>query len=138
MTATRPGAWLPALLLTACPLVAGAGEPMGSHIEAAELLRLIEAGSAPTIVDVRTRSEFESGHVPGALHMPFWAVFARASDLSEPADQPIVVYCEHGPRAGLAKAALRAVGFREVLYLEGHMSDWKRAGLPQEITAPPP
>ena len=53
-----------------------------------------------------------------------------------PPDEPVVVYCEHGPRAGLAKAALRAAGFREVLYLEGHMSGWKRAELPQEATTP--
>jgi rhodanese-related sulfurtransferase len=105
-----------------------------SHISQDELLRAIEAGDAPAIVDVRTRRAFEKGHVPGALHIPFWAMAWRASQVPTPPDELVVVYCEHGPRAGLAKAALRAAGFHEVLYLEGHMSGWKRAGLPQEAT----
>ncbi|HEY5658989.1 MAG TPA: rhodanese-like domain-containing protein [Myxococcota bacterium] len=109
-----------------------------SHISQADLLRQIEAGDAPVVVDVRSRREFERGHVPGALHIPFWAMPARASEISSAAEEPIVIYCEHGPRAALAKAALRAAGFRKVLYLEGHMSGWKRAGLPQEAAPPPP
>jgi rhodanese-related sulfurtransferase len=109
-----------------------------SHISSADLLRAIETGGAPAIVDVRSGREFAKGHVPGALHIPFWAMLPRSSEIPTPPDEAVVVYCEHGPRAGLAKAALRAAGFRKVLYLEGHMSGWKRAGLPQEITAPPP
>jgi hydroxyacylglutathione hydrolase len=92
----------------------------------------IEAGSAPTIVDVRSRSEFERGHVPGAIHIPFWAVMGRASEIPTPRDVPVVVYCAHGPRAGMAKAGLKMSGFRSVVYLEGHMTAWEEAGLPQE------
>jgi rhodanese-related sulfurtransferase len=109
-----------------------------SHISPAALLLAIETGGAPAIVDVRSGREFEKGHVPGALHIPFWAMLSRSSEIPTPPDESVVIYCEHGPRAGLAKAALRAAGFRQVLYLEGHMSGWKRAGLPQEITAPSP
>jgi len=109
-----------------------------SHISSADLLRAIETGGAPAIVDVRSGREFEQGHVPGALHIPFWAMLSRFSEIPTTPDEPVILYCEHGPRAGLAKAALRAAGFHKVLYLEGHMSGWKRAELPQEITAPPP
>jgi len=111
----------------------GAGE-RESHISAQELLARIAAGTAPTIVDVRSGSEFESGHVPGAIHIPFWAAFARASQIPTPPDQPVVIYCAHGPRAGLAKAALRSAGYRHVVYLEGHMTGWQRAGLPEEVS----
>ncbi|MDH5305952.1 MAG: rhodanese-like domain-containing protein [Myxococcales bacterium] len=103
-----------------------------SPISAAELLARIEAGNAPVILDVRSHSEFEHAHIPGALHVPFWAIAARASALPDSARQEIVVYCEHGPRAGLAKGALRLSGFPRVRYLAGHMAAWKRAGLPQE------
>ena len=109
-----------------------------SHISPAALLLAIETGGAPAIVDVRSGREFKKGHVPGALHIPFWAMLSRSSEIPTPPDEPVVIYCEHGPRAGLAKAALRAAGFRQVIYLEGHMSGWKRAELPQEIAAPPP
>jgi rhodanese-related sulfurtransferase len=114
-----------------------ADDTYGSHIEPSELLRLIEAGHAPTVIDVRTRREFDAGHVPGALHIPFWAVLGRASEVPTPRDSPIVLYCAHGPRAGFAKAAFRLSGFEQILYLEGHMSGWKKAGLPQAESESP-
>jgi len=130
------GLLIPLLVLTFGPLAVRADDRSGSHIEPSELLRQIEAGDAPTVVDVRSRREFDKGHVPGALHIPFWAALSRSSDLPTPRDSPIVLYCEHGPRAGVAKAAFRLSGFEQVLYLDGHMSGWKKAGLPLEGSIP--
>jgi len=103
-----------------------------SHIDAGELLAAIDSGRPPAILDVRSRREFDQGHVPGAVHFPFWAAFSRAGSLPGSRDAPVVVYCEHGPRAGMAKLALRRAGFHDVRYLRGHMSGWKKAGRPQE------
>jgi rhodanese-related sulfurtransferase len=95
-----------------------------------DLLQRISAGTAPAILDVRSRAEFDAGHVPGALHVPFWKLVSQPPSLSLSPDETIVVYCGHGPRARLAGAALRRRGFRRVEYLEGHMSQWRRAGFP--------
>ena len=92
----------------------------------------LNSGARPTVLDVRSRWEFARGHVPGAVHIPFWTLPMRVSELSQSRDLPVVVYCGHGPRAWFAGAVLRANGFRQVVYLEGHMSKWKRAGLPQQ------
>ena len=92
------------------------------------LLARIEAGTAPTILDVRSRWEYAAGHVPGAVHIPFWTLPARVPEISASPSDPIVVYCGHGPRAYLAGIVLRAAGFRHVSYLEGHMQKWRRAG----------
>jgi len=97
----------------------------------------IEAGSPPPIIDVRSQSEYDAGHVPGAIHIPFWAAYGRASEIPAGPDDEIVVYCAHGPRAGLAKAGFRLAGFHHVVYLEGHMTGWEKAGLPQEAARPP-
>jgi rhodanese-related sulfurtransferase len=99
---------------------------------ASALLALISRGSAPTILDVRSRAEYEGGHVPGARHVPFWKLLGPAADIRTSPDDPLVVYCGHGPRARLAGAALRRRGFRRVEYLEGHMSAWRQARLPEE------
>ena len=45
---------------------------------------------------------------------------------------PIVVYCQHGPRAGVAWAALRLAGYTNVRYLDEHMAGWIAAGLRRE------
>jgi rhodanese-related sulfurtransferase len=86
----------------------------------------------PAILDVRSRSEFARGHVPGAIHIPFWLLPARIADLSTLRERPIVVYCGHGPRAWFAQALLRSRGYRNVALLDGHMAAWRRAGLREE------
>ena len=84
------------------------------------------------VLDVRSHREYREGHVPGAAHLPFWAVLARAGQLRASRDTPITVYCAHGPRAWIAKAALRARGYRRVSLLKGHMRAWKKEGRPLE------
>lgn len=103
-----------------------------THITAAELNTLLQAGRAPVIVDVRSDHEYRAGHVPGAVHLPFWLAFARADEIAASKDDLVVVYCAHGPRAGIGKAALLLEGFTQVRYLQGHMSGWYQAELPVE------
>ena len=99
---------------------------------ASVLFTRFSAGTAPAVLDVRTRAEFTQGHVPGATHIPFWKLLTEEPEIPVSFDDPLVVYCEHGPRAWLAGAALRRRGFRRVVYLEGHMSHWRRAGYREE------
>jgi rhodanese-related sulfurtransferase len=102
------------------------------RISAEALLRRIESGAAPVILDVRSRTEFANGHVPGARHVPFWWVSRRIGELSIPGDAELVVYCGHGPRAVIAGRALRRKGFTRIRYLEGHFSRWRRARFREE------
>jgi len=120
------------LLLLSCFFLAGctAGDDTQTHIINADLRDRIAAGDPPVILDVRSGWEYRKGHVPGAVHMPFWATFSRAGQLTVPRDQPVVVYCEHGPRASVARYALQRAGFATVLHLRGHMAGWRKAGLP--------
>ena len=103
------------------------------RISAEALLRRIESGAAPVILDVRSRAEFARGHVPGARHIPFWRVSRRIGELSVPGDAELVVYCGHGPRAGMAGRALRRKGFTRIAYLDGHFSQWRSAGFREEV-----
>jgi rhodanese-related sulfurtransferase len=96
-------------------------------ITPAELRDAIAAGRAPTILDVRSKREFAGDHVPGAINIPFHQVGARAGDVPSTPDDPLVVYCGHGPRAWVAARALRAHGFSNVMYLKGHWAAWKRS-----------
>lgn len=117
----------PVLLLIFLSACGGNGK---THIRQAELMQLIESGNAPVIIDVRSDSEYAASHVPGAIHIPFWSAFStdQLDDLTQ--EELLVLYCEHGPRAGIAKFAFSMDGFDNLVYLEGHMSGWKQAGLP--------
>ena len=44
----------------------------------------------------------------------------------------LVITCEHGPRALMAKRLLAIYGYRNTTLLDGHMLGWRRAGLPLE------
>ncbi len=90
------------------------------------------------IVDVRTRGEYDAGHVPDAIHIPFYALLAGGDGLPASREQTVVVYCEHGPRAGVAKLALWLRGYEDVRYLDGHMSGWKARGLPVQTAVSAP
>lgn len=123
---------LAALVLLAVGAGGCASGAVTDRVTPQALLAAIDAGTAPVIVDVRTRREYEAGHVPGAIHVPFYTLLVRQDDVPGPREGPVVVYCEHGPRAGVARLALRMTGFTDVRYLDGHMAGWKVQGLRRE------
>jgi rhodanese-related sulfurtransferase len=100
---------------------------------AVALMEQIAKGTAPVILDVRSQHEFSSGHIPGALHVPFWKIASESRKLSAFREKPIVVYCGHGPRAYIAGAVLRRRGFQSVAYLKGHMRRWRSLKFPVEV-----
>jgi phage shock protein E len=106
--------------------------PASSEITAGELLTLIKAGKAPRIIDVRSQKEFDQGHVPGAALIPFWRLVIGSQDVPADPHDVLVLYCGHGPRAYMAGSALRRRGFERIVYLKGHMTGWRRQGLPVE------
>ncbi len=84
------------------------------------------------ILDVRSEAEFTRGHVPGAVNLSHDRLAARLEELDAARDQPIVVYCESGRRAGLAADVLREAGFSDIRHLTGDMSDWRSKERPTE------
>ncbi|MEW6358793.1 MAG: DsrE/DsrF/DrsH-like family protein [Planctomycetota bacterium] len=68
-------------------------------------------------LDVRTKDEFELGHISDAMHIPVDDLRNRISDV--PKDRPLVVYCGSGLRAYNACRALMLSGFADVRNLTG-------------------
>mgnify|MGYP006294708505 CR=1 FL=1 len=95
-----------------------------------DLLESLKRKDAPVVVDVRSGMEYNAGHIQGALHIPFFSVLWRKRKLPADKRHPIVLTCEHGPRAGIAKFLLSLSGYRNVRHLEGHMSAWKNNNMP--------
>jgi len=103
-----------------------------AHLPRPDLASLIESGKAPVIVDVRSEGEYQRDHVKGALHIPFYSLRGHADRLPAEEGTFTVLYCEHGPRAGLGRILLWFSGYGNVRYLEGHMKAWRSDGLPVE------
>ncbi len=76
-----------------------------------EATKWIEQGAL--LVDVRSTSEFASGSLPGALHIPHDEASARITEFGRK-DQPIVVFCARGGRAARVKSLLESQGWTQV------------------------
>ncbi len=114
-------------LLVCLSLSALAAE--STPIAPADLAALIEADKAPLILDMRTQSEYDAGHVPGAVRFPHDQLESRIAELGEPRD--VVVYCRSGRRSGLIQPVLEKHGFH-VRQLDGSWLAWESARMPQE------
>ncbi len=96
------------------------------QIDAAGAAEMVTARDA-VVVDVRSRSEWTTGHIEGALHIPLPQLGRRLREV--PAGKTVVAVCRSGHRSTLAARTLTAAG-REALSLRGGMNAWGRAGLP--------
>ena len=81
-----------------------------------------------TVVDVRNASEWDAGHIAGALHIPLGYLGDRTAEI--PAGKPVVVQCQSGGRSAIAASILERAGFTSVANLTGGLTAWVAAGLP--------
>jgi len=87
------------------------------------------------VLDVRTATEFNGGHIKHALQAN-WLDPKEFADRTQYLDKnlPVYVYCQAGGRSTSAQEALEAKGYK-VINLEGGMSNWKMNGFPVEGAA---
>ena len=83
------------------------------------------AAGARTVLDVRTRSEWQEGHIPGARHIPLAELTSRLEELRD--SGPIAVHCQSGSRSAVAASVLEAAGFENVSNVAGGYAAWARA-----------
>jgi hydroxyacylglutathione hydrolase len=79
-----------------------------------------------TIVDVRTRKEWEAGHIPGALHVALGELPRRAAAI--PGGGIVATICEGGLRSSLAASLLARAGLPRVVNVHDGMAGWRLRG----------
>lgn len=83
-----------------------------------------------TVLDVREPDEYEQGAIPGARLLPRGLVERDITAVVPDTTQPIVLYCSGGSRSALAAAALKRMGYADVMSLAGGFEQWKHEGHP--------
>lgn len=78
-------------------------------------------------IDVRTAEEYAAGHVAQAINIPYEEVADRVGEVTTDKDALIYVYCRSGRRSGIAKQALDAAGFTQVVNAGGLEAALKKA-----------
>lgn len=101
-----------------------------------ELLTRADDGSV-LVLDVRPGEEYQAGHIPGAISVPLDELEDRLNALAK--NTEIVAYCR-GPYCVLAPQALQLLrkhGY-QARRLQDGLPEWRRAGLPVEVSATQP
>jgi glyoxylase-like metal-dependent hydrolase (beta-lactamase superfamily II)/rhodanese-related sulfurtransferase len=86
------------------------------------------------ILDVRDESEWEEGHIQGAIHIPYYFLIERLQELNT--NQPLAAICASGQRSSIACSLLQIHGFTQLYNVVGGMEAWDEAGL-EKVTSPP-
>lgn len=92
------------------------------HLSSLELRAVLDEKSH-VIVDIRDLNSFQSGHIPGSIHLTneSLADFLRDVDM----DAPVVVCCYHGISSQQAAQFLVSQDLTEVYSLDGGYADWQ-------------
>src|SRR5690349_14144563 len=99
-------------------------------IPSMDVKELHERMGEVTLIDVRQRSEWDEGHIPGAVH--FEGGRAAWEDLPFPHDRPLAIQCSSGNRSMSVNSVLRRRGYRNTIQVEGGIKKWEKNGF--EIT----
>ena len=94
------------------------------QISGAEAKALMDSESGYVIIDARTQSEYDQGHIPGAILIPEYEIADRAEKELLDKDQLILVYCRSGRRSKIAAEELVKLGYTNVKEFGG-IIDWE-------------
>jgi rhodanese-related sulfurtransferase len=101
--------------------------PKGFYtISKIEDLKSLMAQHQPLLVDVRSPSEYRSGHIPGATNIPLQQMVRHLDQI--PSDRPVVLYCSTGYRSAMGVMTLHLFNFDNVQGFPPSFAGWQAAG----------
>ena len=105
-------------------LVSEKGEKtMYQQITAEEAQKIMDSGEEHIILDTREQDEFDEGHIPGAILIPYTEIENKAEEMLPDKDAQILVYCRSGRRSKIASESLAKLGYTNVKEFGG-IIDW--------------
>ncbi len=104
--------------------VSDGGSATYEQISGAEAKALMDSESGYIIIDARTWSEYDEGHIPGAILIPEYEIAKRAEKELPDKKQLILVYCRSGRRSKIAAEELVKLGYTNVKEFGGIL-DWE-------------
>lgn len=107
-----------------------------SHIEETDVVTVkqrMDAGEPILLIDVREESEWDAGHIPGAIHLGRGILERDIERLIPDHAQEIILYCGGGYRSALSAENLKKMGYERPVSMDGGAGGWRAAGLLMEI-----
>ncbi len=113
------------ILLTGCSSEGGSAVNLG----VAEFQAKTQEADV-VILDVRTKSEFNEGHIANSINIDFQSDTFLNEILKLDKSKTYAVYCRSGNRSGKAMATMSNEQFISLYNLNGGVIDWAGAGYP--------
>ena len=110
------------LILTSCGNV---NQPLVKYISESEFL---ESSDDFKLIDVRTKSEYESGFIERAINIDFFSDTFESDVLSLNKNSKIILYCRTNNRSTKTANLLKKNGFKDISVIEGGITDWVKNG----------
>ena len=112
------------MLLTACGQKKE-NAPEGSYmnITAQQAKEIMDTEDGYVILDTRTQEEYNQGHIPNAILIPYDEILEKAETVLTDKNQLILVYCRSGRRSKLAAEDLVKLGYTNIKEFGGIL-DW--------------
>ena len=126
--------WLAIGVICLVARQAGAVELRSPGIEPTELQTRMSADQPPLVIDVRSPTEYASGHIPGAVNIPAPTV-TKNLDAIRRADE-VVLYCNDRRFTALAERLLSKDKVTGFSHLEGGLTAWREQNLPLATAVP--
>ena len=89
-----------------------------------EAKALMEESEGYILLDVRTKEEYESGYIPGAINIPLSDINENVVSSLPDKSQMILVYCRSGNRSRQASDKLVNLGYANIIEIGG-INSWK-------------
>ncbi|HAA55189.1 MAG TPA: hypothetical protein DCE42_10570 [Myxococcales bacterium] len=104
--------------------------PVHKNVTIQEAKTLIETDKDLVIIDVRTSSEFNGGHLYNAINIDYYGATFKGKMNALDKNKRYLVYCAVGGRSSSALGIMKELGFQIAYNLLGGFSAWKSAGYP--------
>lgn len=115
---------LAAVFLSACGQDTQSGqEAVYMNITAQQAKEIMDTQEGYIILDTRTQEEYDQGHIPGAILIPYDEVLEKAEGVLKEKNQLLLVYCRSGRRSKLACEDLVKLGYTNIKEFGG-IIDW--------------
>lgn len=101
-------------------------------IEARTVHDELVAGENITILDVRTKEEYDEGHIHGSVHLPVDDLEEMAETVLTDKNATVYTQCKSGVRSARAAETLLQKGYRNAKNMKGGILAWEGAGYPIE------
>ena len=130
--------WLvPILIMVGVLVFSSHGLKGGPEVSVKDAVALMKGVPRPLVIDVRERAEFDQGHLPGAMSVPFAEFKAQLESLKLPKIDPVILYSTDDARARDATRILYDSGYQGALTLIGGIDAWRAAGQAEHKAKPP-